>query len=160
MASQPQEDVENWPSEPPGALGGVGEPLSLSPRNWLAAQPCRCPLADPGKPTFWSITGYSCRADPKHQTLGIAFSPWCSECLWERLLSLSVQSKFVRRRVQYLLFGVGEKMENYLWFLSDICEGFSEGHEFPKPESPFFLKKGHSLGHLVHLATFPAIDPL
>lgn len=32
-------------------------------------------------------------------------------------------------------------MESYLWFLSDISEGFSEGLEFPKPESPY---KGHS----------------
>lgn len=37
------------------------------------------------------------------------FSPWCSEHLWERLLSLSIQSKFVYRLVQYLLFWVWGK---------------------------------------------------
>lgn len=97
---------------------GVGEPLSLWPWNWLAAQPRRCPVADPGKPMFWRITGHSCRADTKHQTSGIAFSPWCSERLWERWLSLSVQSKLVCRRVQYLLFGVGEKWKKKLPLVS------------------------------------------
>lgn len=37
------------------------------------------------------------------------FSPWCSEHPWERLPSLSVQSKFVYRLVQYLLFWVWGK---------------------------------------------------
>lgn len=141
MASQSQEDVESWPSEPPGALGGKGS-LSPCPRHWRAARPCGCPLADPGEPAFWSITGCSCRADTKHQTLGIAFSPWCSEHLWERLLSLSVQSKLVCRRVQYFLFWVGEKRKTTFGFSVTFVGGSRKALSFPNLDH--LKRKGHS----------------
>lgn len=122
--------------------GGLREPsLLLSLGWWLAGQPCMYSLAE------WESAPCSARllgilAGPtlnKSQTLGTVFSPWCSEHLWERLLSLSVQSKFVVDLCNIYCCGL-EKSGKLHWeetpflqFLSDMDEGSSKDLKFPKP---------------------------
>lgn len=73
--------MENWPLELPGS-GGLREPfLPLSLELWLAAQPCRYPLAEREKaPISVGLLGILVG-------LTLFFAPCFSEPLWERLLS-------------------------------------------------------------------------
>lgn len=95
--------------------GGLREPsLPLSSGLWLAGQPCRYPLDKREKaPSSAGLLGILVGLTLK--TKRWALTPaLCSEHFWERLLPLSVQSKFVCRLVQYLLFWVGEKWKTTL----------------------------------------------
>lgn len=73
-----------------------------------------------------------------------------------RCCRLSVQSKFVCRLVQYLLFWVAENAKLhweeilFLQVFSGISEGSSEGLEYRKPKT---ISRRMELEHLVNLAT-------
>lgn len=90
------------------------------------------------------------------------FPPWCSEHPWERLPSLSVQSKFVYRLVQYLLFWVWGK-----WRISqgrNPIASVSQWHwwgvfkalSFPDP-SPLAKATAGSLVNLAAVWLWPVV---
>lgn len=100
-----------WPPGGSGQLAqrtsqhpyGSADHLLLSSGLGLAAQLCKGSLVDWEKASYsagiaGTLTGPTLKAKPYAWCL---FSPWCSEHLWVRLLS--VQSTFVCRHVQYLL---------------------------------------------------------
>lgn len=81
------------------------------------------------------------------------FSPWCSEHPWERLPSLSVQSKFVYRLVQYLLFWVWGK-----WKISQgrnpiasVSHDIGEGSSRSWVSQTLVTLRRPQLGRLVNL---------
>lgn len=95
--------------------GGLREP-SLPPSSglWLAGQPCSYPLDEREKaPSSAGLLGILVELTLKTKLWALT-PTLCSEHFWERLLPLSVQSKFVCRLVQYLLFWVGGKWKTTL----------------------------------------------
>lgn len=124
MASESQEVMENWPLELPGS-GGLREPfLPLSLELWLAAQPCRYPLAEREKaPISVGLLGI---------LVGLTLF-FCSLLLRAPLgeVAVSVHSESVCRLVQYSLFWVGEKWKTTFGFSVTLVRGPQKAWSFP-----------------------------
>lgn len=134
-----QEELEeNWLSQPPGALVGLGNYLSLCPQDYGFM----LSLAD----VSWLnermpqvTTWYSCRTDSNSQALGIVFFSLVLRApVGEAAISLRTIQVCLQTCAIFTVLGL-RKMENFTGKKSH-CFSFSvtlvrgpQGLEFPKP---------------------------
>lgn len=110
---------------------GVGKPHSLCPRNWLAAQPGRCPWLTPESPSSGGLLGILVGLTLNTKHWALLFLPGAQSaagggcCLSQCNPNLSV------RRVQYLLFWVGEKWKTTFGFSVTLVRGSRKALSFP-----------------------------
>lgn len=131
MASQSQEDCGERALRPSWRSSGVGKPHSLCPRNWLAAQPGRCPWLTPESPSSGGLLGILVGLTLNTKHWALLFLPGAQSaagrgcCLSQCNPNLSV------RRVQYLLFWVGEKWKATFGFSVTLVRGSRKALSFP-----------------------------